>query len=205
MSSYIDQMYGAYYNEYSLYHHGIKGQKWGIRRFQNEDGTRTAEGKKRMSTGSGNTSNIVRLAKGGTIGSAARVRKKQQMFNAKIAKGGDKNLVTRNIVNDWRRGRVAQLDVKARHREARDAYRKDKSAENRKNLRSTRAERIVKNGLGFEATTRGTYNRYRQNGKSIGSSVLATAGKNVATNIAIGVATKPIAEAGKKAVQNMLM
>ena len=30
-----------------LYHHGIKGQKWGIRRFQNEDGSLTAEGKKR--------------------------------------------------------------------------------------------------------------------------------------------------------------
>lgn len=27
-----------------LYHHGIKGQKWGIRRFQNSDGTLTAEG-----------------------------------------------------------------------------------------------------------------------------------------------------------------
>ena len=30
-----------------LYHHGIKGQKWGIRRFQNPDGTLTSEGKKR--------------------------------------------------------------------------------------------------------------------------------------------------------------
>lgn len=30
-----------------LYHHGILGQKWGVRRFQNEDGTRTAEGKRR--------------------------------------------------------------------------------------------------------------------------------------------------------------
>ena len=30
-----------------LYHHGIKGQKWGIRRFQNEDGSLTAEGKAR--------------------------------------------------------------------------------------------------------------------------------------------------------------
>lgn len=28
-------------------HHGIKGQKWGIRRFQNEDGTLTEAGKKR--------------------------------------------------------------------------------------------------------------------------------------------------------------
>lgn len=30
-----------------LYHHGIKGQKWGIRRFQNPDGTLTPEGRKR--------------------------------------------------------------------------------------------------------------------------------------------------------------
>ena len=30
-----------------LYHHGIKGQKWGIRRFQNKDGTLTEAGKKR--------------------------------------------------------------------------------------------------------------------------------------------------------------
>ena len=27
-----------------LYHHGIKGQKWGVRRFQNKDGSLTAEG-----------------------------------------------------------------------------------------------------------------------------------------------------------------
>lgn len=33
-----------------LYHHGIKGQKWGVRRFQNSNGTYTAEGKKRYSS-----------------------------------------------------------------------------------------------------------------------------------------------------------
>lgn len=33
--------------ETQLYHHGILGQKWGIRRFQNADGSLTAEGKKR--------------------------------------------------------------------------------------------------------------------------------------------------------------
>lgn len=27
-----------------LYHHGIKGQKWGVRRFQNKDGSLTEEG-----------------------------------------------------------------------------------------------------------------------------------------------------------------
>ena len=28
-----------------LYHYGVKGQRWGVRRYQNEDGTYTAEGK----------------------------------------------------------------------------------------------------------------------------------------------------------------
>jgi hypothetical protein len=30
-----------------LWHWGIKGMKWGVRRYQNQDGTLTAEGKKR--------------------------------------------------------------------------------------------------------------------------------------------------------------
>ena len=30
-----------------LYHYGIKGQKWGVRRFQNTDGTLTAKGRER--------------------------------------------------------------------------------------------------------------------------------------------------------------
>lgn len=36
-----------YFNEDYLEHSGVKGQKWGIRRYQNEDGTLTDEGRKR--------------------------------------------------------------------------------------------------------------------------------------------------------------
>lgn len=31
-----------------LYHHGIKGMKWGVRRYQNKDGSLTERGKRRM-------------------------------------------------------------------------------------------------------------------------------------------------------------
>lgn len=34
------------YNE--IYHHGIKGMKWGVRRYQNKDGSLTPAGKKRQ-------------------------------------------------------------------------------------------------------------------------------------------------------------
>ena len=33
-----------------LYHHGIKGQRWGVRRYTNPDGTLTEEGKRRYGT-----------------------------------------------------------------------------------------------------------------------------------------------------------
>ena len=33
--------------ENELYHHGVKGQRWGVRRYQNKDGSLTYAGKKR--------------------------------------------------------------------------------------------------------------------------------------------------------------
>lgn len=36
-------------NNNYLQHYGVLGQKWGVRRFENSDGTLTAEGKKRYS------------------------------------------------------------------------------------------------------------------------------------------------------------
>lgn len=30
-----------------IFHYGVKGQKWGVRRYQNKDGTLTSAGKKR--------------------------------------------------------------------------------------------------------------------------------------------------------------
>ena len=48
-------------NQYnSLQHHGIKGQKWGVRRYQNPDGTLTEEGKLRYLNPDGTLTNQAR-------------------------------------------------------------------------------------------------------------------------------------------------
>ena len=49
--------------EYELYHHGILGMKWGIRRYQNKDGTLTEAGKKRYSRSNLTDADIKELKK----------------------------------------------------------------------------------------------------------------------------------------------
>ena len=50
-----------------LIHHGIKGQKWGVRRFQNEDGSRTSKGKQQDAKNN-KTQKTVSVQKAITIG-----------------------------------------------------------------------------------------------------------------------------------------
>ena len=43
-------------NEIYLQHHGVKGQKWGVRRYQNKDGSLTQAGKARQKSSSASSS-----------------------------------------------------------------------------------------------------------------------------------------------------
>ena len=49
LSDYIITSGGSFISDEELYHYGIKGMKWGVRRFQNKNGSLTPAGKKRVS------------------------------------------------------------------------------------------------------------------------------------------------------------
>lgn len=53
----------------NLYHHGVKGQKWGVRRYQNADGSLTSAGKRRMGQISDNSKKVSFDEKTGKIDS----------------------------------------------------------------------------------------------------------------------------------------
>lgn len=66
-----------------LEHHGIKGQKWGVRKYQNEDGSYTQAGKERYGIGDGETYSGV---KGTSAKKQARIEKKNSRYGQKMAR-----------------------------------------------------------------------------------------------------------------------
>ena len=59
-----------------LYHHGILGMKWGVRRYQNKDGSLTSLGKKRKRNESDDEKEVNRLRK----------KKSYELSNAELKK-----------------------------------------------------------------------------------------------------------------------
>lgn len=73
-------------NDLELYHHGVKGQRWGVRRYQNKDGSLTTLGRKR-----GRSS----MSEDATIARDLKKKKVSQMSNAELRKLNERQQLER--------------------------------------------------------------------------------------------------------------
>lgn len=101
-----------------LFHHGIKGQKWGIRRYQNPDGSLTSEGKARIKSFKQNEIRIIRkkfntkkekykTKISNTDDEVKRKRLQEKIKNARIRADNEINVIRNYTLKDIRREQIA--------------------------------------------------------------------------------------------------
>lgn len=89
---------------YAISHHGIKGQKWGIRRFQNEDGSLTRLGMARYRTGyiDKNPSKNIRTAKA-AAGQSNMYEDIKKTITKESLKGTSKDEIENKVKEQYRK------------------------------------------------------------------------------------------------------
>lgn len=121
-----------------LYHYGTKGMKWGVRRYQHEDGTRTALGKKHEATlGDGSTAlsrKALKMQYRSRVKAAKQARR--QRYD-KMTKEYDKELG--RVEGKYKRGDTLSEKDQARLAKAGDKYNKEYDA----NKRQYKSERMA--------------------------------------------------------------
>ena len=85
-----------------LYHHGILGQKWGVRRFQNPDGSLTEKGKKRYAK------DLANEWKRGHDGNSQFSKKVQEQAKKTLSKDDVKKL--QRLQDAWTEAELEEYD-----------------------------------------------------------------------------------------------
>ena len=77
-------------NDYRNYiaHFGVKGMKWGVRRYQNANGSYTSAGKRRYGVGDGQSYSPVGRRGGGSASPDQRTARRARLKKAALAVGG---------------------------------------------------------------------------------------------------------------------
>lgn len=95
-----------------LQHHGIPGMKWGIRRFQNKDGSLTSDGKKRYSVVQAVKDHNAKKKKQQQLEKARQVRAEKKAAAEERAKKLEKGKIPiKKMSDDEIKARITRLEL----------------------------------------------------------------------------------------------
>ena len=100
-----------YQNETYLMHHGVKGMKWGVRHYQNKDGTRIKGAAKKA----GKTAAVLASPTGYAVYKGAKVSKKRRYEKSDYAKA--KSMSDQELRNTINRINLEQSYIQAVQRD----------------------------------------------------------------------------------------
>lgn len=117
MSTDFREYKAAFLEQNDLAHHGIKGMKWGVRRYQNEDGTLTSLGRKRYGTAENfeNAMKIKNASKKGTliagpIGGAINARRVMKKEGIKLLSKDEIKRLNNKVKNENSKNETVQKE-----------------------------------------------------------------------------------------------
>lgn len=132
--------------EYELYHYGVKGMKWGVRRYQNSDGTLTSAGKKKARKEyRADNKMAYELGKDATVygHSTAKSMRRTAKLEKKLDKQFDRDPEgtsrrTKNLANKWKASAKTTAQLAQLY-----AYSRDKAEQHCKSLIDKYGEEAV--------------------------------------------------------------
>ena len=164
-------------NDYRNYleHHGIKGMKWGVRRFQNADGSYTSAGKNRYGVGDGETYKGVKSVKGGLH----RLAAKNYELNARTyEKLGNKTMASMN--RSAAKNSLKKAEAADAAKAAKKSAPKTPLTEEERAARNAKIKKVALAVAGTAAVAAGTYaaHKYLKGTMKEADSLLAKAAES---------------------------